>query len=58
MAYMPMDGSGGGTAAGSGSAAPPVTCDFGPFGEQTSVNLGTLETQKLCEYIPSKTFFF
>jgi hypothetical protein len=31
------------------TAAPPVACDFGPFGEQTRVDLDTLGTQKLCK---------
>lgn len=46
---MPIDGGGG---AGPGSSATPATsvsCDFGPFGEQTRVNLKTLGAQKLCE---------
>jgi len=46
---MPIDG--GGSADSDGYAAPasPVSCDFGPFGEQTQVNLETLGTQKLCK---------
>jgi hypothetical protein len=45
---MPIDG---GTADSDGrdTPAPSVSCDFGPFGEQTQVNLKTLGTQKLCE---------
>jgi transcription factor C subunit 6 len=43
IAYMPTDG--GPTTA----AAPPVSCDFGPFGEQSNVNLETLEALKLCK---------
>ena len=43
---MPIDGGGG---AGYAAPAPPVSCDFGPFGEQTQVNLETLGTQKLCK---------
>jgi hypothetical protein len=42
IAYMPRDG---GLPA---APAPPVSCDFGPYGEQTNVNLETLETLKLC----------
>lgn len=34
---------------GYAAPAPPVSCDFGPFGEQTQVNLETLGTQKLCK---------
>ena len=30
------------------AAAPPVSCDFGPFGAQTNVKLETLQAQKLC----------
>jgi transcription factor C subunit 6 len=44
IAYMPT--AGGLTAA----AAQPVSCDFGPFGEQTNVNLETLETFELCKF--------
>ncbi|KAH9980954.1 hypothetical protein BGW80DRAFT_1441577 [Lactifluus volemus] len=45
-AYMPRDG---GLAA---AATPPVSCDFGLYGEQTNVNLETLETLKLSQFFP------
>ena len=43
IAYMPMEGS------AATAAAPPVSCDFGPFGDQTNVNLETLEALKICK---------
>ena len=47
---MPRDG--GSSADSDGHAlAPPVSCDFGPFEEQTQVNLETLGTQKLCKIL-------
>jgi hypothetical protein len=46
---MPIDGGGSADSDGYAAAAPPVSCDFGPFGEQTQVNLETLGTQKLCK---------
>ena len=45
---MPIDGGGPESSAG---PAPPVSCDFGPFGEQTRVNLNTLGSQKLGKII-------
>jgi hypothetical protein len=49
---MPTDG-GGGTSPDSPTAAStsPVSCNFGPFGEQTSVSLNMLGAQKLCKLI-------
>lgn len=60
---MPTDGSVGTSSDGPTAAAPPVACDFGPFGEQTRVNLNTLGTQKLCKltqhhHSPLPFFFF
>ena len=46
---MPIDGDGGAGSDGYAAPAPPVSCDFGPFGEQTQVDLETLGTQKLCK---------
>lgn len=48
---MPIDGGGGASAGPDSSAtpAPSVSCDFGPFGEQTRVDLKMLEAQKLCK---------
>jgi hypothetical protein len=46
---MPIDGGSSADSDGHASPAPPVPCDFGPFGEQTQVNLETLGTQKLCK---------
>ena len=46
---MPVDGGGGAGSDGHAARTPPVSCDFGPFGEQTRVNLETLGTQKLCK---------
>jgi hypothetical protein len=46
---MPIDGGGSADSDGHATPAPPVSCDFGPFGEQTQVNLETLGTQKLCK---------
>ncbi|KAH9980956.1 hypothetical protein BGW80DRAFT_1162238 [Lactifluus volemus] len=46
IAYMPRDG---GLPA---APAPPVSCNFGPYGEQTNVNLETLETLKLSQFFP------
>ena len=45
---MPRDGDGSADSGGHAAPAPPVSCDFGPFGEQTQVDLETLGTQKLC----------
>ena len=53
---MPIDGGGGADSDGHAAPAPPISCDFGPFGEQTQVNLETLGTQKLCEIAPSARF--
>ncbi len=47
-AYMPIDGGGGGSD-GPALPAPPVSCDFGPFKEQTRVTLETLGAQNLCK---------
>ncbi|KAH9001013.1 hypothetical protein EDB92DRAFT_1811948 [Lactarius akahatsu] len=33
-------------------AAPPVSCDFGPFGGQTNVKLETLRARKLSQFLP------
>ena len=44
---MPIDGGGAAGPESSAGSAPPVSCDFGPFGEQTRVNLNTLRSQKL-----------
>ena len=56
IAYMPTDQEAGGSVSGpdvpvapAPAAAPPVSCDFGPFGEQTRVDLETLDTQRLCK---------
>jgi hypothetical protein len=46
---MPIDGGGSADSDGYAAPAPPVSCDFGPFGEQTQVNVETLGTQKLCK---------
>jgi hypothetical protein len=46
---MPIDGGGSADSGGYAAPAPPVSCDFGPFEEQTQVNLETLGTQKLCK---------
>jgi hypothetical protein len=54
---MPTDQGGGGSVSGpdvpaapaAAAAAPPVSCDFGPFGEQMRVDLKTLDTQRLCK---------
>lgn len=46
---MPVDGGNGTGPDSSAAPAPPVSCDFGPFGEQTAVNLQTLGAQKLCK---------
>ncbi len=45
---MPSDGGAGAGSGGSAAPAPPLSCDFGPFGEQTRVNLETLGVQNLC----------
>jgi hypothetical protein len=46
---MPIDGGGGAGPDSSAAPAPSVSCDFGPFGKQTRVNLSTLGAQKLCK---------
>jgi hypothetical protein len=46
---MPIDGGGNADPDGYAAPAPPVSCDFGPFGEQTQVNLETLGTERLCK---------
>ena len=46
---MPIDVGGAAGPESSAGPAPPVSCDFGPFGEQTRVNLQTLGSQKLCK---------
>jgi len=46
---MPIDGGDSADSDGYAAPAPPVSCDFGPFGEQTQVNLETLGTQNLCK---------
>ncbi|KAI9511105.1 hypothetical protein F5148DRAFT_1298112 [Russula earlei] len=51
IAYLPTDG-GNSASGGDDAAAPPIPCDFGPFGEQTPVNLRTLGTQKLSQFFP------
>ncbi|KAI0263392.1 hypothetical protein BC834DRAFT_827534 [Gloeopeniophorella convolvens] len=37
---------------GEGGRAPSVSCDFGPFGAQTNVELAPLGAQKLSEFLP------
>ncbi|KAN0116627.1 hypothetical protein V8E52_005771 [Russula decolorans] len=54
-AYMPIDGGGSADSDGHATPAPPVSCDFGPFGEQTQVNLETLGTQKLSQFLPESS---
>jgi hypothetical protein len=46
---MPINGGGSADSDGYTAPVPPISCDFGPFGEQTQVNLETLGTQKLCK---------
>jgi transcription factor C subunit 6 len=46
---MPIGGDGGGGPDSSAIPTPSVSCDFGPFGNQTKVNLNMLGTQKLCK---------
>ena len=48
---MPIDGGGSPDSDNYATRAPPVSCDFGPFGGQTQVNLETLGTQKLCKIL-------
>jgi transcription factor C subunit 6 len=51
IAYMPIDGGGGAGSDSSATPVPSVSCDFGPFGEQTRVDLKTLGAQKLCQFL-------
>ncbi|KAI9459447.1 hypothetical protein BJY52DRAFT_1186406 [Lactarius psammicola] len=37
---------------GAAATAPPVSCDFGPFGGQTNIKLETLQAQKLSQFLP------
>ncbi|KAH9079690.1 hypothetical protein EDB83DRAFT_2514204 [Lactarius deliciosus] len=51
IAYLPTQGAADHPDAPA-SAAPPVSCDFGPFGGQTNVKLETLRAQKLSQFLP------